>query len=74
MLKHVGMISKSQGDGTFLILAGAMVYVCLHELLVESMEQLGVTKALVVLSSVCPCRKLVKIICRIEEIEAVGGV
>jgi len=26
--------------------AGAMVYVCLHELLVESMEQLGVTKAL----------------------------
>lgn len=25
--------------------AGAMVYVCLHELLVESMEQLGFTKA-----------------------------
>ena len=24
---------------------GAMVYVCLHELLIESMEQLGVTKA-----------------------------
>ena len=59
------MISKSQGDGTNLkILAGAMVYVCLHELLVESMEQLGVTKALVVLSSVYlpvyPCRKFVE--------------
>ncbi|CAJ1336271.1 unnamed protein product [Effrenium voratum] len=27
--------------------AGAMVYVCLHELLVESVEQLGVTKATV---------------------------
>ena len=27
---------------------GAMVYVCLHELLIESMEQLGVTKAVLV--------------------------
>lgn len=25
-----------------------MVYVCLHELLIESMEQLGVTKAVLV--------------------------
>ena len=38
-------------ERVFLILAGAMVYVCLHELLVESMEQLGVIKAFLVLSS-----------------------
>ena len=32
--------------------AGAMVYVCLHELLVESVEQLGVTKATLAQGSV----------------------
>lgn len=41
--------------------AGAMVYVCLHELLIESMEQLGVTKAVLASSlsfltmSACIC-------------------